>query len=166
MAIELKKIKHIIEEQHTAEQDMLMECKSGNYTPDATYVKLNPYGTAPLTALIHFKTPEAMKAGIYIKGKEKAGDMSCAFPKAKEHFLPVFGLYPDHANEVKITLDNGEEKNLTIKTKKAPDKVLALAGYPKDHIEAFTQAGVDFYVYVRANVVQTVRDVMKKIGVV
>jgi methylmalonyl-CoA mutase len=44
-------------------------------------------------------------------------------------------------------------------------KVLVLAGYPKDHIDAFTQAGVDFYVYMRANVVKTIEDILKKMEV-
>jgi len=46
----------------------------------------------------------------------------------------------------------------------APQKILVLAGYPKEHIETFTQAGVDFYIYMRQNVVQTLTDIVKKIG--
>ncbi|MCL2064498.1 MAG: methylmalonyl-CoA mutase family protein [Candidatus Cloacimonetes bacterium] len=46
---------------------------------------------------------------------------------------------------------------------KAPEKILVLAGYPKDHIETFTQAGVDFYVYMRANVVLTIREILKRV---
>ncbi|MCL1827521.1 MAG: methylmalonyl-CoA mutase family protein [Candidatus Cloacimonetes bacterium] len=48
---------------------------------------------------------------------------------------------------------------------KAPEKVLCLAGYPKEHIEAFTKSGVDFYVYMRANLVTTVTDVLGKLGI-
>ena len=48
---------------------------------------------------------------------------------------------------------------------KKEGKVLVLAGYPKDHIETFTQAGVDFYVYMRANIVATIKDILTKIGV-
>lgn len=46
----------------------------------------------------------------------------------------------------------------------APDKVLVLAGYPKEHIESFTNAGVDFFVYMRLNVVQTIKEIIRKAG--
>lgn len=123
MAIELKKITHIIDEQDAAEKKMLQECKEGKFTIDAPYVKLNPYLIAPLTALVFFTTPEETEATVLVKGKEKAGDMSFTFPKAKEHFLPVYGLYAGHDNQVEITLGSGVKKSLTIKTEKAPDSV-------------------------------------------
>jgi len=44
-----------------------------------------------------------------------------------------------------------------------PEMILVLAGYPKEHQESFYQAGVDYFVYVRANVVLTVRDILTKI---
>lgn len=46
-----------------------------------------------------------------------------------------------------------------------PDSTLVLAGYPKDYIESFTQAGVDYYIYMKLNVVQTLTEIMKKAGV-
>jgi len=48
---------------------------------------------------------------------------------------------------------------------KNKNKVLVLAGYPKEHIQAFTEAGVDFYAYMRQNVVQNINDILKKMGV-
>ncbi|MCK9330709.1 MAG: methylmalonyl-CoA mutase subunit beta [Candidatus Cloacimonetes bacterium] len=48
---------------------------------------------------------------------------------------------------------------------KFPDKVLVLAGYPKEHISTFTEAGVDFFIYMKANVIQTITQIMKKTGV-
>ncbi|MDR0816040.1 MAG: aryl-sulfate sulfotransferase [Desulfovibrio sp.] len=123
MSIKLEKITHIIDEQHAAEENMLKAMKGGSYTIDAPYVKLNPYLIAPLTSLVHFTTPDETEATVLVKGKDKAGDMSFTFPKGKEHFLPVYGLYPDHANQVEITLGNGAKKNLTIQTEKAPASV-------------------------------------------
>ena len=46
---------------------------------------------------------------------------------------------------------------------KAPDKILVLAGYPKEHIETFTEAGVDYFVYMRANLVQTIQDILMRL---
>lgn len=123
MAIELKKIAHVIDDQDVAEKKMLQECKEGKFTLDAPYVKLNPYLIAPLTALVFFTTPEETEATVLVKGKEKAGDMSFTFPKAKEHYVPVYGLYAGYDNQVEITLGSGAKKSLTIKTEKAPDTV-------------------------------------------
>jgi len=53
-------------------------------------------------------------------------------------------------------------KKLRAKDKK---KVLVLAGYPKEHIEAFSQAGIEFYVYMRQNVVQNISSILKRMGV-
>jgi methylmalonyl-CoA mutase len=44
-------------------------------------------------------------------------------------------------------------------------KVLVLAGYPKEHIETFTASGVEFYVYMRQNIVKTITDILKRMGV-
>ena len=123
MSISLKKLTHIIDEQHDAENKMLAEIKSGNFTLENPYVKINPYLIAPLTALIYFKTGEATEASVLVKGKEAAGDMSFTFPKATEHYLPIYGLYADYMNQVEITLGNGSKKALTVQTEKAADNV-------------------------------------------
>lgn len=124
MSSTLKKLTHIIDEQYAAEQAMLAEIKAGSHSFENPYVKLNPYLIAPLTALAYFKTPEAETVSVRVKGKEAAGDMVFTFPKAVEHVIPVYGLYPDTDNEVLLTLGSGAEKKLTIRTEKAPDKVV------------------------------------------
>ncbi|MDL2307473.1 aryl-sulfate sulfotransferase [Desulfovibrio sp. OttesenSCG-928-C06] len=123
MSVELKKLTHIIDEQFAAEEKMLNEIKAGSFSFDNPYVKLNPYIIAPLTALVYFKTDADTEATVLVKGKEKAGDMSFTFPKGREHYLPIYGLYADYANQVEITLGSGQTKTLTIQTEKAPDSV-------------------------------------------
>lgn len=123
MSIQLKKFTHVIDDQYAAEEKMLKEIKEGKFTLEAPYVKLNPYLIAPLTALVYFKTPDETTASVLVKGKEKAGDMSFAFPKAKEHYLPIYGLYAGYDNQVEITLGTGAKKTLAVKTDKAPDSV-------------------------------------------
>ncbi len=125
MSVELKKFTHVIDAQNAAEEKMLQECKEGQYTLDAPYVKVNPYLIAPLTALVHFKTQETVEASVLIKGKEKAGDLNFTFPKGTEHYLPIFGLYPGCDNQVEISLSNGTKKELSIQTDKAPDSLHA-----------------------------------------
>ncbi|MDR1321734.1 MAG: aryl-sulfate sulfotransferase [Gracilibacteraceae bacterium] len=123
MGIELKKIAHVIDEQYAAETAMLREIKAGSYTLDAPYVKLNPYLIAPLTALVCFTTPEETEAKVVVKGKEAEGDIGFSFPRAKEHLLPIYGLYAETDNTVEITLGTGAVKTLSIRTEKAPDSV-------------------------------------------
>ena len=40
------------------------------YTPSAPYVKVNPFGTSPLSAILKFSLPQPAKVSIRIKGKE------------------------------------------------------------------------------------------------
>ena len=43
-----------------------------------------------------------------------------------------------------------------------PDTLVALAGYPKDHVDAFKQAGVDEFIHIRANVCETLNSMLKR----
>ena len=45
-----------------------------------------------------------------------------------------------------------------------PDMMVALAGYPADHVEAFKEAGVDIFIHVKANCYNTVEAIQNKIG--
>ncbi len=51
-----------------------------------------------------------------------------------------------------------------LKTAK-PELIVVLAGYPVDHLETFKQSGVDFFIHLKADLVQTLSDIMKKTGV-
>lgn len=123
MSLELKIISHIIDDQFTAEESFLEECRAGEFSFDAPYIKVNPYLIAPLTALVHFKTDEETAVELVVKGKEAAGDFGFTFPKGKDHYLPVYGLYAGGENTVEMTLGNGQKTTLTITTDAAPDSV-------------------------------------------
>lgn len=45
-----------------------------------------------------------------------------------------------------------------------PDMMVALAGYPADHVEVFKEAGVDIFIHVKANCYNTVEAIQNKIG--
>ncbi|MFI3270613.1 MAG: aryl-sulfate sulfotransferase [Pseudomonadota bacterium] len=123
MSTEFHKITHLIDAQTEAEQAFLAEIKAGSFTIEAPYVKLNPYIIAPLTALVYFTTDEELEATVLVKGKEEAGDIFYTFPKAKEHYLSVYGMYADCANTVVVTLSNGQSTTLSIVTESAPATV-------------------------------------------
>lgn len=44
-------------------------------------------------------------------------------------------------------------------------RIVVLAGYPKDHVEAFSQAGVDEFIHIRANCLELLSRVAGKLGV-
>jgi methylmalonyl-CoA mutase len=43
--------------------------------------------------------------------------------------------------------------------------ILVLAGYPKDQIESFKQAGIEEFIHVRSNVLETLAGFQKKLGI-
>lgn len=44
-----------------------------------------------------------------------------------------------------------------------PQLILVLAGYPKDHIESFRQSGIDEFIHIRSNVVETLSKFHKRL---
>lgn len=85
-----------------------------------TQVYLDPYDIAPLSALITFKTDNKVASKITIKGQNGSEDLVNNFEEASEHYVPVFGLYPDSNNI--IILEYGDlREEITIKTDKLPD---------------------------------------------
>ncbi len=46
-----------------------------------------------------------------------------------------------------------------------PDTVIILAGYPKDKIDAYRQAGVDDFIHIRANCYEMNQDLQERLGV-
>jgi len=53
---------------------------------------------------------------------------------------------------------------LTQRVKAAkPDTLVVLAGYPKDYVDAFKQAGVDEFIHIRANVCETLKNILQQI---
>lgn len=43
-----------------------------------------------------------------------------------------------------------------------PKTVVVLAGYPEEHVEAFKKAGVDAFIHIRANCIETLSEILKK----
>lgn len=116
MAVEYKKINHIIDRQYEAERAFLDEFRSGSYTVSHPLIKLNPYIYCPLTAVLLFHTPTATEVTITVLGKETEGNISHTFPAEKEHILPVYGLYPEYDNKVEIRTASGLTNTIIITT--------------------------------------------------
>ncbi|WP_341779382.1 aryl-sulfate sulfotransferase [Levilactobacillus sp. HBUAS70063] len=93
--------------------------ESDQYTLDSPYVKVNPYGTSPLSALVTFKSSTAEKITYTVVGKSDKTSITNTVKGGytKSHQVPVVGLYADDNNTVKITATtkNGKTQTKTLK---------------------------------------------------
>ena len=63
-------------------------------------------------------------------------------------------LYPEMVPELAETIKASD-----------PEMTVILAGYPKDHVEAFKAAGVDEFIYLGSNAASLLENLQKKLGV-
>lgn len=126
MSINYSFTKSLVERQNEAEKAMLEEFKNGEYTLTNPLVKLNPYFINPLAAVILFRTEEEVAVTVRVLGKEAEGTMEHTFPRAKEHVLPVLGLYGDYENTVEIELYRGAKHTVKIQTEPLYEKIAKL----------------------------------------
>ena len=140
MAINYVSIESLVSRQNKAEQAILDELHAGSFTFDQPLVKLNPYFINPLAAVVAFNTEKEVAVTIRVIGKEPEGTIKHTFPKAKEHVLPVLGLYAGYENTVEIELYRGAKATIKIQTEPADEKVPPLvymnttASYLRDQI--------------------------------
>ena len=80
------------------------------YTIDNPNIILNPYDISPLTAIIAFTTKESVPVSITIKGKDQNSTYTNKFESTTNHYIPIYGLYPNYKNEIVLTIDNKEKK--------------------------------------------------------
>lgn len=87
------------------------------YTFDEPFIKLNPYGRTPLTALVKVDNSLAdKKVSILVRGAFGSKDYSYSTRINSLGELPIVGLFPKCENRVKISLEDGRIKELSINT--------------------------------------------------
>lgn len=121
--VAFRKEQHIIEKQKEMEEQFLQEYHQGSYTFSHPYIKQNPYGIAPLTALVMFETKEPSQVTLRVCGMEKEGDLVHRFDKRTHHVIPVYGLYGGRENKVVLILEDGKSQVLSIVTEPLDDNV-------------------------------------------
>lgn len=90
------------------------------YTIDNPKVVIDPYKASPLTAMVMFETKESTEVKVSIQGKDDKTGLSYTFPKSKEHYLAIYGLYAGYDNIV--TIEYGDvKKSIIIETDSLPD---------------------------------------------
>ena len=70
-----------------------------------------------------FTTEKEVAVTVRVLGKEAEGTMKHTFPKAKEHVLPIVGLYGGYKNKVEIELYRGAKTTIEIETAPLADTV-------------------------------------------
>lgn len=88
------------------------------YTIDNPNIIINPYNNSPLSALIAFQTDEYVEVKVTIKGKHN-DDYSYYVNKEKDHYIPIYYLYPDYLNSIILSY-SGINKTINIKTNSLP----------------------------------------------
>lgn len=93
--------------------------ENSKYTFYDPYVKINPYESSPLSALVIFTTDEDVKVSYTVVGKTDHTSITNTVKGGytKTHQVPVVGLYADTNNTVKITetTKNGKTTTKTLK---------------------------------------------------
>lgn len=105
----------IFAQQNAIDEALLAEAGNG-YTFEEPSVILNPYGNSPLTAVIVFSTEESVGGTITVKGKSPENDITGTFASAKDHIVPVYGLYNGDTTTVELTLDNKASTSIEVTT--------------------------------------------------
>ena len=113
---EVKVVSSLIEKESKLEDDFPTKLKD----IDNADVIVNPYEISPLTALIIFKTEESVSPKVTIEGDDELSTYEYTFDEGTEHYLPIYGLYPDRDNTVVIEYGD-VSKEFTIATEALPD---------------------------------------------
>lgn len=103
------------EAQTKVDESLASEAAAGHSFEEPEVV-LDPYGTSPLTAVVIFTTEESTGVNVTVKGKAAEDDISGSFAAAKEHIIPIYGLYNGDTTQVELTLDDGTSTTLDITT--------------------------------------------------
>ncbi len=85
-----------------------------NCTFERACTKLNPYEISPLSAIIKFDTDEETEIKVFINEV-----YFTTMEKSTKHVIPIYGLFEDKVNKVRLVNDAGKEAEYQFKTAKS-----------------------------------------------
>ena len=117
--------------------ELLAELEGG-YGPRDPLVIPDPYGAAPLTALILFDAEKPCSVAVTIPGDTEETTFRHDFAAlGTRHQIPVYGLYPGRENRVELELryENGGKETVTvpIATDPLPDYIAPYEATVREH---------------------------------
>ncbi len=127
---------------------LIAEGEAG-YPFESPLVILNPYGSAPLSAVAIFSTEEEIGGTVTAKGKAAEDDISGRFPAAKIHYVPIYGLYAGGITDVVLNLDDGRSVAVQVET-----EALSM---PSNGFSAQMHRA-ELYDYSQLNIAQMIRE--------
>lgn len=125
----------LVADQAKIDENLKKELENG-YSIDEPFVAVNPYGTSTLSAVVIFSTETETGVKVKVEGKTDAVDVDTSFPAAKDHIIPVYGLYAGQETKVVLTLDDGTSKELMV----AAEKVTT--GFEKAQVDKVDESEV------------------------
>lgn len=94
--------------------------RSNHYTFDSPFIKLNPYGRTPLSAIVKVENDFVGKdVSVTIEGRENSQNYTYKTKIKENGEIEIIGLYPKTKNNVTIRLNDGEiqkKKSVEIET--------------------------------------------------
>lgn len=103
--------------QAQVERAILAEYHAGTYSLADPLVVQDPYGMAPLTALVVFDTPTPAQISLHLPGRVPEADVDHVLTSyLTHHQIPIYGLYAGQTNQLTITATTrqGESSQSTI----------------------------------------------------
>ncbi len=87
-----------------------LQLRSEKYKFNNMLAVVNPFGEAPLTALVLFTTLMDYSVRVTVEGDTEDTSFISEYPPAKRHRIPILGLYPGRSTNVVIELldENGQ----------------------------------------------------------
>lgn len=101
----------LLDDQKVVDNELREIIKSDEYTLQDPYVKVDPYGISPLSAIVIFKTKEVEAINVYIND-----EFFSQFEASKTHVIPLYGLFNNSKVYVRLELDDGQANEFTINT--------------------------------------------------
>ena len=94
--------------------------RSNHYTFDSPFIKLNPYGRTPLSAIVKVENDFVGKdVSVTIEGRENSQNYTYKTKIKENGEIEIIGLYPKTKNNVTIRLNDGDiqkKKSVEIET--------------------------------------------------
>lgn len=103
-----------------------LQLRSDKYKFNNMLAVLDPFGEAPLTALVLFTTMMDYRVRATVVGDEEDTSFVCEYPAEKRHRIPLLGLYAGRSTEIIIELldESGQpcdRRSFPLTTEPLPD---------------------------------------------
>ncbi len=107
----------VFEQQNAIDEALQKEVENA-YPFEEAAVIVDPYRTSPLTGVVIFHTDEEVGGTITVKGKAPEDDITGEIEPAKDHIIPVIGLYNGETTEIELALSDGRTRTVEVETEK------------------------------------------------